>query len=45
VNKVIADVDIEFNVSLKERLVLIWACLRGGHFHLVLPDSVVNLNK
>jgi hypothetical protein len=45
VNKITADVDIEFNVNFKQRLVLIWACLCGGRFHLVLPDSTVNLIK
>ncbi len=44
-SKITADVAVEFQMSFKQRLVLIWACLRGGRFRLVLPDSTVNLNK
>ncbi len=44
-NKITADVELEFRVNLRERLRLAWLCLRGGHFILIMPASTVNLNE
>ncbi len=44
-SKIVTDVRIEFRVGIRARLRLLWRCLRGGHFILILPESTVNLTR